>query len=120
MPTTDKRVDAYIAKAPAFAKPILTKIREAVHDACPDCEETLKWGHPTFTYDGILCGMIAFKDTALLHFWKGALLEVGGKKANDVFVKVSDATELPPKKTIAAFVKQAMTLNEAGTPMPKR
>jgi len=120
MPTTDKRVDAYIAKAPAFAKPILTAIRGAVHAGCPDCEETLKWGHPTFMHHGILCGMIAFKGSALLHFWKGALLEVDGRRANDVFVKVSDAKALPPKQTIVAFVKQAMRLNEDGTTVPKR
>jgi len=43
-------VDAYIAKSAAFAKPILTYIRETVHEACPECEETLKWGAPTFMY----------------------------------------------------------------------
>jgi uncharacterized protein YdhG (YjbR/CyaY superfamily) len=37
------RVDEYIARAPAFAKPILVEIRERVHAACPDVEETIKW-----------------------------------------------------------------------------
>jgi uncharacterized protein YdeI (YjbR/CyaY-like superfamily) len=120
MPTTDKRIDAYIAKAPDFARPILTRVRALVHEACPDCEETLKWGHPTFMYHGILCGMIAFKESALLHFWKGQALEVDGRGANDVFVKVKDVKELPPKKTVIAYIKRAMTLNEEGTPLPKR
>ncbi len=39
----DPRVDAYIAKAAPFSRPILTGQRAAVHDACPDVEETLKW-----------------------------------------------------------------------------
>lgn len=47
----------YIAKAPGLAKPILTKIREAAHGACPNCEETLKSGHPTVMHHGMLCGM---------------------------------------------------------------
>ncbi|HEX4682397.1 MAG TPA: YdeI/OmpD-associated family protein [Gemmatimonadaceae bacterium] len=116
----DKRIDAYIAKAPDYAKPILTRLRDVVHDACPECEETVKWGHPTFTYNGILCGMIAFKASALLHFWKGQLLEVDGRKASDVFVKVADVKELPPKKTMVAFIRKAMALNDEGTPLPKR
>jgi uncharacterized protein YdeI (YjbR/CyaY-like superfamily) len=120
MGTKDKRVDAYLATAPDFAKPILARIRELVHEACPDCEETMKWSRPTFMYNGILCGMIAFKESALLHFWKGQALDVDGRNANDVFVKVSDVKELPPKKTILAFVKKAMALNDEGTPLPKR
>jgi hypothetical protein len=36
MPKKDKRVDAYIAKAQGFAKPILIHIRELVHKAVPD------------------------------------------------------------------------------------
>lgn len=36
MPTTDKRVDAYIDRAQDFAKPILKHLRKLVHDACPD------------------------------------------------------------------------------------
>src|SRR6185312_9223708 len=81
---------------------------------------TMKWGHPTFMYNGILCGMIAFKASALLHFWKGQLLEVDGRRANDVFVKMKEVKELPPKKTVIAFIERAMTLNEAGTPLPRR
>src|SRR3954468_22615736 len=73
MPAKDKRVDAYIDQAPDFARPILTRIRETVHEACPECEETLKWGHPLFMYNGIMCGMAAFKEYCAFHFWKGAL-----------------------------------------------
>lgn len=47
MPMTDPRIDAYIAKSPAFAQPILRHLRRVVHDACPDVTETIKWGTPT-------------------------------------------------------------------------
>jgi hypothetical protein len=43
MGARDKRVDQYIAKSADFAKPILTYLRDTVHETCPDCEETLKW-----------------------------------------------------------------------------
>ena len=49
----DDRVDSYIGKAAGFAKPILAKLRGLVHGACPDAEETLKWGMPSFLYRGI-------------------------------------------------------------------
>ena len=46
MGTRDPRVDAYIAKSADFAKPILEHLREVVHAACPDVEETMKWSFP--------------------------------------------------------------------------
>ncbi len=48
MPKKDARVDAYINKSADFAKPILNQIRQLVHTACPDVEETIKWGFPHF------------------------------------------------------------------------
>ena len=66
---TDKRVDAYIAKAPEFARPILARVREIVHEGCPECEETVKWNAPIFMYQGaILCGMVSFKQHCIFHF----------------------------------------------------
>jgi hypothetical protein len=59
MGTKDPRIDAYIATAQPFARPILSYIRKAVHGGCPEVEETLKWRHPSFMYKGILCGIIA-------------------------------------------------------------
>ena len=42
MAAKDKRIDAYIAKVPDYAKPILSHIREMIHAAVPDVEETIK------------------------------------------------------------------------------
>ena len=52
MGNRDKRVDAYISKSADFAKPILNHLRKLVHDACPQAEETVKWGMPYFDYKG--------------------------------------------------------------------
>ena len=38
----DERIDAYIAKSADFARPILTHLRELVHTACPEIEESLE------------------------------------------------------------------------------
>ena len=60
--TTDPRIDSYIAKAPEFAQPILTYLRDLVHKTVPDAGEDIKWGMPCLTYKGKnLAGMAAFK-----------------------------------------------------------
>jgi len=73
MNSTDPRIDAHIEKSAEFAKPILNHIRELVHSACPQVEETMKWGFPHFLYKGILCSMASFKQHCAVGFWKGAL-----------------------------------------------
>ena len=74
MPKQDPRIDAYIAKSAEFAQPILKHLRKIVHTACPDVQETLKWGMPHFDYKGMLCGMAAFKQHCTFGFWKGELI----------------------------------------------
>lgn len=68
MSTTDKRVDAYITKSAEFAKPILNRLRKLVHEACPDVEETIKWGFPHFDYKGMMCAMAGFKEHCVFGF----------------------------------------------------
>ena len=66
MGTRDPRIDAYIAKQQDFAKPVLRHLREVVHAACPEVEETLKWRMPFFVYrGGALCSMAAFIRAAM-------------------------------------------------------
>lgn len=58
----DPRVDAYIDKAPGFARPILRHLRELAHEALPDAGEAIKWGMPTLTLGGRnAVGLAAFK-----------------------------------------------------------
>ncbi len=61
MAMRDPRIDAYIKKSQPFARPILTHLRGVVHTACPDVEESIKWGFPHFGYRGaMMCSMAAF------------------------------------------------------------
>jgi uncharacterized protein YdeI (YjbR/CyaY-like superfamily) len=116
----DKRVDAYIAKSADFAKPILAYLRETVHEACPECEETLKWGAPTFMYHGMLCGFASFKEHATFGFWKHELL-LGERtgEAMGSFGRITSVTDLPARKRLLTLVKQAMKLNEEGVTVPR-
>ena len=124
MGTRDDRVDTYIAKAPEFARPILTHLREIVHAGCPDVEETMKWSRPHFLYKGMLCGMSAFKEHCAFGFWKHSLV-VGkgspdGKDGMGQFGKITAISDLPSKKILLGYVKEAMKLNDEGVKSPAR
>ena len=74
MARKDPRIDKYIAGSAEFAQPILSHLRKLIHTGCPEVEETLKWGMPSFLYKGILCGVAAFKAHCSFGFWKHDLL----------------------------------------------
>jgi len=119
-------VDAYIAKSPEFARPILERIREAYHKASPDISEAMKWRMPFFEYHGILGRMAAFRKHADYGFWHAKLM-TGSKEgiAGDgppgmAGAKITDVSQLPPLKVLVAQVKEAMALNEAGVKRPPR
>jgi len=121
MPEVDPRIDAYIERAAPFARPILARVRELVHEGCPQVEETIKWGMPTFVYaGGILCGMAAFKQHASFGFWKHALVIGEGEPRDGMgsYGKMVSLKDLPPKKTLIAHIRKAMKLNEDGVKAP--
>jgi uncharacterized protein YdeI (YjbR/CyaY-like superfamily) len=126
MGTRDARIDEYIAKQKDFARPILTHIREVVHAACPDVEETMKWSSPHFDYKGsMMCGMAGFKEHAIFGFWKGALIEGvspnrnNGGEAMGNFGRLTSVKDLPNRKQLTAMIKAAMRLNDEGVVVPK-
>ena len=128
MANRDSRIDAYIAKAAPFAQPILNHLRDLVHQACPDVEETIKWSFPHFDYKGsILCSMAAFKQHAAFTFFKYSLMNDPhgifnpvGKTAMGQFGQIRELKDLPKDRIILTYIKQAMKLNEAGAKLPAR
>jgi uncharacterized protein YdeI (YjbR/CyaY-like superfamily) len=115
----DPRVDAYIARKADFARPILEHLRAAVHAACPECEETLKWSSPTFMYKGeMLASMAAFKAHAAFGFWKGSLVVGDGEEqlsAMGQFGRLASVDDLPRPEVLGALIEKAMALTDAGT-----
>jgi uncharacterized protein YdeI (YjbR/CyaY-like superfamily) len=122
MLTIDPRIDVYIAESPEFAQPILTHLREVIHAACPQVRETMKWSRPHFEYNGLLCGMSAFKAHCGFGFWKGALMFPGTteREAAGHFGRITSVKDLPSKKVMAGYVKKAMQLNDDGAKTPAR
>lgn len=123
MKSTDPRIDAYIAKSAPFARPILTKLRAAVHEACPEAEETIKWRMPFFLTDGkILCFMAAFKAHAGFGFWrrgKTAILGEAPAKAGEAMGQLGRITSLdglPPDPALRRWIRTAARLNASTAP----
>ena len=123
-------VDAYIAKAAPFARPILKHVRKLMHKGSPRLEEKIKWGVPTFEREGIVAMMAAFKKHVAFGFWSEKLIrERLGADADRVFPKDAKLGmggrrylakgDLPPDIVIVRAVKLAVALNEAGE-RPKR
>jgi hypothetical protein len=118
MPDAGKRIDAYVAKAPDFARPILKQLRTACRKADPALVEEVKWGMPGFTKDGLVCAMAAFKAHVRLVFFKGPLLEDPRKllSKGGMLFREGDRVDA---KAVADFVRQAVVLNEKGVKLQR-
>ena len=127
MAKKDARIDAYIEKAEAFAKPILKHFRQLVHQACPDVVETTKWGMPYFDYaGGPMCHMAAFRQHAAIGFWKAPLMKNNEKlmanarseSAMGHLGKITSLKDLPTDSELVKYIHESMKLNEMGVKLP--
>lgn len=118
MVTTDPRIDAYIEKAPAFAQPMLVRMRKAFHKGCPQVVETMKWSRPFFDHEGPLGFMAAYTKHASFGLWRAKELpdpEGIFQHTDNMlmgFNKVGTLRELPSQAVLGAYVKRAAQLNE--------
>lgn len=127
---TDPRIDLYISKAQPFAQPILKKLREIIHLACPEITETIKWGAPAFEYHGPVCIIAGFKKHCVLAFSKGELLKDpdgwllenknDGGPAMGQLGRIETVKDIPPAKVLAGFILQAILLNEKGIKVKRK
>ena len=128
MATTDPRIDAYIAKAADFARPVLEHLRKLVHKACPEVQETMKWSFPHFEYNGaILCSMAAFKEHCSFGFWKASImkdpagvLKIADRHSMGHFDRMTSRKDLPADMVMIAYIKEAALLNEQAVKLPPR
>jgi hypothetical protein len=116
MGSRDEQVDAYIAAAAEFARPILMHLRGLIHEAAPEIDETLKWGMPYFEYRGLVCGTAAFRSHCALTFRHGQALTgkaSGTTGAMGQFGRITSLADLPDDAAIRDLVRRAVALNEA-------
>lgn len=117
----DTRVDTYIEKSADFAKPILNHLRDLIHKASPEINETIKWSFPHFDYKGTVCSMASFKQHCAFGFWKSTLLpdpenllnsEV--QSAMGQFGRITSLEDLPSEEVMIEYIRNAVLLNETG------
>jgi len=117
--TREPRIDAYVARAKPFARPILEKVRERVHAVVPDIEEAMKWGHPTYCRGGkILLGTAVFKEHAAVNFWRGQELGLAREEgAMGQLGKLKSVADLPPN--LDELIAKAAELAQSA-PAPRK
>src|SRR6185369_4512661 len=71
----DPRVDAYLDRLPDWQREICSTVRDLVHEADPDVEETIKRTvQPYFVLDGNVCALLAAKDHVSIFLYDGAIV----------------------------------------------
>ncbi|RQO65808.1 hypothetical protein DBR43_26530 [Pedobacter sp. KBW06] len=122
MSKLNPQFDQYIAGSADFAKPILTHLRELIHEACPEVEEIIKWGYPHFDYKGdMMCILAAYKKHCSFSLYKAELMSdekllesVRAGQKMGYMDKIKSLSDLPSREILVAYIKEAMALNEKG------
>jgi uncharacterized protein YdeI (YjbR/CyaY-like superfamily) len=107
-------VDGYIAKSAAFAQPILEHLRAVMHEGAPGAVEEIKWSRPFYVYEGVILGnMSAFKAHCSFGLWGAETAQqlradgVASSEGMGTFGKITSIADLPAKKQLVAYVKEA-------------
>jgi hypothetical protein len=74
-PERDPRVDDYIDALPEWQQAICRRVREIIHEADPEIEETIKRRvQPYFVLQGNVCALLATKDHVNVFLYDGAIV----------------------------------------------
>jgi len=117
----DARVDAYIDALPDWQQAICREVRELVHSADPEVEETIKrTRQPYFVLQGNVCALLATKDHVNVFLYDGAIVPdpegiiTGGhdnKTARTMAVYEGEDINAP---AFVAMLRQIIANNRAG------
>ena len=71
----DPRVDAYIDPLPEWQQRICRRVRELIHEADPEVEETIKRTvQPYFVLEGNICALLAARDHVNVFLYDGGIV----------------------------------------------
>jgi hypothetical protein len=117
----EPRVDEYIDALPAWQQAICRQVRELVHAADPEVQETIKRSvQPYFVLQGNVCALLATKDHVNVFLYDGAIVPdpegiiTGGhdnKTARTVAVYEGETLNAPALRTM---FEQIIANNRAG------
>lgn len=118
-PRQDPRIDAYIAQAEPFARPILERLRASMLAASRELREDVKWGTPHFVRRGIVAGMAGFQSHVGFGFWRSKEMQdpeglfQGRARASMCVMKLRSVKDVPARRVLRAYVREAIALDEA-------
>jgi hypothetical protein len=117
----NSRVDAYIDALPEWQRAICRNVRELVHGADPEVEETIKRGdRPYFVLDGNICALQAAKDHVNVFLYDGAIVPdperiiTGGHSNRTGRTIAIREGETLNTRALGAMLKQIIANNRAG------
>jgi hypothetical protein len=119
--TKDPRVEAYIEGLPPWQQAVCQRVRDLVHAADPQVQETIKRRvQPYFVLEGNLCALLAAKDHVNVFLYDGGIVPdpehiiSGGhtnKTARTVAIHQDEAINEP---ALAAMFAQIVANNRDG------
>jgi hypothetical protein len=117
----DPRVDEYIDALPAWQQDVCRRVRDLVHAADPEVEETIKRRvQPYFVLQGNVCALLAAKDHVNVFLYDGAIVPdpegiiTGGhdnKTARTVAIREDETVNAP---ALRRMFEQIIANNRAG------
>ena len=117
----DRRVNDYIDALPDWQQAVCREVRELVHAADPEVEETIKYGNrPYFVLQGNVCALLAAKDHVNVFLYDGAIVPdpegiiTGGHDnttARTVAIRRGERINAP---ALTAMLRQIIADNRAG------
>ncbi len=117
----EPRVDDYIAGLPDWQQAICQELRELVHEAEPEIEETIKRTvQPYFVLRGNVCALLAARSHVNLFLYDGAIVPDpeglitgghGNETARTIAYREGEAIRREP---LLAMLRQIVANNRAG------
>jgi hypothetical protein len=114
-------VDAYIETLPPWQQHVCQELRDLIHAAIPDIEETIKRRvRPYFVHHGNVCGLLGTKDHINLFLYDGAIVPdpesiITGGHTNSTARTIAFWEQDPiPRKALTVMLQQIAANNEAG------
>jgi hypothetical protein len=117
----DPRVDAYIDRLPAWQQKICQRVRDLVHAADSEIEETIKRTvQPYFVLQGNVVALLSAKDHVTIFLYDGGIVPdpdgiVTGGQGNETgrMIAVREGEQLN-EHAFTAYVRQIIANNRAG------
>ena len=117
----DPRVDAYIDALPDWQQAICREVRDLVHAADPEVEETIKYrDRPYFVLEGNVCALLAAKSHVNVFLYDGAIVPdpegiiTGGHDNTTARTVAIPEGEPVPAGPLKAMLEQIIADNRAG------